>query len=79
MPCQARRLVYQFVAPHRNAPLTTRHDPSVKDGFIKIIQIAQDEGMQAITPAKAKRKTQRALDTRYLSFVHIAGTMKWLH
>ena len=76
----------------------------------KIIQSAQEQGMQVIIPSKANRKTQRTLDkerykarhlvenlfqrmkvfrrvatridkldTRYLGFVYIAGTMKWLH
>ena len=76
----------------------------------KIIQSAQEQGMQVTIPSKANRKTQRTLDkerykaghlvenlfqrrkvfrrvatrfdkldTRYLGFVYIAGTMKWLH
>ena len=76
----------------------------------KIIQSAQEQGMQVIIPSKANRKTQRTLDkerykarhlvehlfqrmkvfrrvatrfdkldSRYLGFVYIAGTMKWLH
>ena len=76
----------------------------------KIIQSAQEQGMQVIIASKANRKTQRTLvkdryearhlvenlfqrmkvfrrvatrfdklDTQYLGFVYIAGTMKWLH
>jgi transposase len=75
----------------------------------KIVQLAQDKGMQVIIPSKANRKIQRPLDkerykarhlvenlfqrmkvfrrvatrfdkldVRYLGFVYIAGTMKWL-